>query len=355
MKMKITLLICTALTSFGLFGQFTQTNSPVTGESIKLYVVDSLANTYDAETGNNATWDYSSLFGYDHFAKMVTVQEVAGTAYDTTFTSSSHFIEIEGYLQTYFTDPTMAEKISQGFVYINSDTSLSELGNIVVPFTDKTSKYFNYPFNLGDAVTDTYKGTGDVKVDFGGGSMLVIKPELEGDVTVTYDGIGTLKLAGNSYSNVSRLKTDEFAWAEVVDLGDTARLYRTQYEYYDFTISNLPIFIRSHLIFSLGGMNLIDVNIALSYEDPLTAGLEVNKVSSFTVYPNPANEQINIHLNTWTNNSDIFIIDALGRTVYTSTLSSNNETINVANLNKGIYTIQVNQEGIMTTQKIVIE
>lgn len=72
-----------------------------------------------------------------------------------------------------------------------------------------------------------------------------------------------------------------------------------------------------------------------------------------TVYPNPANEMLNV---TLSENGSISILDASGKTVFekVSVNAFQNNEINVANLSSGIYTLKVNSASKVTIKKIVI-
>lgn len=88
----------------------------------------------------------------------------------------------------------------------------------------------------------------------------------------------------------------------------------------------------------------------------------VNETSSpegLNIYPNPANEQINV---TFKNTNDemysINLISITGKTVYTSNISDNNwvkTTVDVSNLPAGIYVLNIKSASHFTTKRIVVE
>ena len=66
------------------------------------------------------------------------------------------------------------------------------------------------------------------------------------------------------------------------------------------------------------------------------------KELSFSVYPNPANEYINIKFQKNTFNShQIRIMDASGRIVMNETINNGDSKLDVANLSKEIYLILI--------------
>jgi len=75
--------------------------------------------------------------------------------------------------------------------------------------------------------------------------------------------------------------------------------------------------------------------------------------SNFQVYPNPANEELNIQLNSENNKATISIYNTLGELVMTSKTNSINNKLSIRNLPSGIYIIDVNNGVSKHQQKIV--
>jgi len=79
---------------------------------------------------------------------------------------------------------------------------------------------------------------------------------------------------------------------------------------------------------------------------------ELSLASSIKVYPNPTSDVINI----LTNGIDgaIEVVDALGRFITSTTITSNNTTINLSNNNKGVYLLRVVQNNETHTIRVVL-
>lgn len=79
---------------------------------------------------------------------------------------------------------------------------------------------------------------------------------------------------------------------------------------------------------------------------------ESSLASSIKVYPNPTSDVINIQ----TNGIDgaIEVVDALGRFITSTTITSNNTTINLSNNNKGVYLLRVVQNNEAQTIRVVL-
>lgn len=78
----------------------------------------------------------------------------------------------------------------------------------------------------------------------------------------------------------------------------------------------------------------------------------------FSVYPNPVSSELTIEIpsNQW--NANVEIIDMVGKTVYTSSISASQSIlkVNTTNLRAGVYQVKVKtNDGRISVQKIVIE
>ena len=84
----------------------------------------------------------------------------------------------------------------------------------------------------------------------------------------------------------------------------------------------------------------------------------VSNTNDVTIYPNPANNYINVSLKKSTNTFTIMnIVDALGKVcmsnIYNS-LGNFNQKINIANLKNGVYTLQIIQGTTYYQQKFIV-
>jgi hypothetical protein len=89
-------------------------------------------------------------------------------------------------------------------------------------------------------------------------------------------------------------------------------------------------------------------------DDPILNVNEINEVSNFTVSPNPANDVINVKLNN-ADNAVITISDLAGKVVSTSSSNGISTSVSTANLNSGVYLINVTIGNSTSTQKVVIK
>jgi hypothetical protein len=84
-----------------------------------------------------------------------------------------------------------------------------------------------------------------------------------------------------------------------------------------------------------------------------TATVTKNQIAGFTMYPNPvSNGKFVITSNTGAN-KQVEIYSMIGKQVYSKTVKAN-ETIDVSNLNRGIYLLRVKEEDKIATRKLIV-
>jgi Secretion system C-terminal sorting domain len=73
------------------------------------------------------------------------------------------------------------------------------------------------------------------------------------------------------------------------------------------------------------------------------------------MYPNPAKSFISLFVNTLIGNGTIVVTDLYGKQIKTQSLSMGTNTVDIANLAKGVYLVStITNEG-KTTKKLVVE
>lgn len=337
--MKLNLLLATSLITGAAFGQFTQANEPAIGANTTLYVVDSNATNYASVTGTGVTWDYSTIQGYQSApTKVIAVVAPSSTPSASNFTSSQKAIQIPNFITTYFTSTT-SDRVSQGFSF--QDPSA---GSIDVVLNSNSELLMNYPFAVTNTLTDAFSGSAYTNALPGQAIPT------SGTITASVDGSGTLKLSSTvTLSNVLRYKIVEHATANAGFL--TVNIDRVQYEYYDLANSSLPVFVHSALTIDMGSPTT--QTLVMSSVQPTTAlGLNDLSGKEFGMYPNPANESVT--LAGLSGNETISIIDLAGKTVYSVTASNSTQTLNVSDIQAGIYNVVVISNGVKTTKKLTI-
>lgn len=104
----------------------------------------------------------------------------------------------------------------------------------------------------------------------------------------------------------------------------------------------------THDNYSAEGFAIID-NFRTNNE---MASVKDNALTSLSVYPNPANDVINVS-NATNAIEKVVITDMNGRVVKSVVLGVNEAQINISDLSKGVYFLQATSNGASVTEKIV--
>ncbi len=322
--------------------QMTTSNEPTIGESSTLFVVDSFATNYSGTTGAGVTWDYSTITGYNGVTEDVECVDPTTNANSASFPGATKLL-IVGDIEQFFTS-SLTDRTSQGFQYTEAT-----FGEILVTYENDPSILCTYPFAQGGAtVNDNYDGT--IDFTFNG---LPVNESLTGTITAEVDGEGTLMLPNSvTLSNVIRYHSTENA-STTLPLVGAVDVIKEQYEYYDYANSNLPVFI--HLSISIlpsgGGTPITETSLVLSQEDGAFVNVEELETFDFTVAPNPANDIVTV-FGTFDADATAQLLDASGRVINTFGIE-NGQTIDVSNLNSGMYLLTINNAGKTTTKTVV--
>jgi hypothetical protein len=70
-------------------------------------------------------------------------------------------------------------------------------------------------------------------------------------------------------------------------------------------------------------------------------GIEENPIVNIGVHPNPANALLNLKVDTSLSGADYEIYDNLGRSLFAGKIKSENTSIDVSLLTKGIYYLSI--------------
>lgn len=114
------------------------------------------------------------------------------------------------------------------------------------------------------------------------------------------------------------------------------------------------ILIRQGSATDTAEIQLDEIRVGTSWAEvtpPATAGLSSNAIEGLKMYPNPLNGNV-LHIATTANAAtSVQIFDILGKEVLNAQV--NNNTVNVAALNAGVYMVKITEEGKTATRKLV--
>lgn len=276
-------------------------NIPAAGLSVPVSMATPTSGV--GNPGASQTWDFSSL----SFTPIGTVAIItpSSSPIGSSFSSANHCQSLVGQNSYNFFSVLTNKMECLGY-----NISTPGSGN---DYTPNPRTILKFPFNYLDTETDTWQKVG--------GSV--------SNVTLTYDGYGTLITPTATYTNVVRIKED---------YGNSA----VDYQWYTLN--------------PLMGVMINDHNTNRLYFMGVTATsvFEQNhQVTTVNIYPNPASNKITVNSSTKINAIEIY--NLLGENIYQSNVVSTKAEIDLTNQAKGIYFLKIYDGRTILTKKIVIE
>jgi hypothetical protein len=205
----------------------------------------------------------------------------------------------------------------------------------------------SWPIAYGYSNTDPVAG--NVSTGFGNGTFT-------GTITTNALGTGTLQLPNAmTYTNCLMLKTRLFVNA-TLSLG-SATLIMTTYQYYHSS-QKFPIVTITYTDLQSIALNNSDAVVTLN--NNIFAGInELTLDNSYSVYPNPATDMVNIDLTNETHsNVSVVVMNNLGQIVKSFDFGNSiaiNHQLNTSDLPKGMYHITTSIGGKSATKKLIIQ
>lgn len=86
---------------------------------------------------------------------------------------------------------------------------------------------------------------------------------------------------------------------------------------------------------------------------PITLGINETAIPSVVLYPNPVTESLRINLGETTKNATYQVVNQLGAVVSTGSFNQQISNLDVFDLNSGVYTLRVQNEGNISTLRFV--
>lgn len=313
------------------------TSTPQLGDNLtyKSTAID-LSDFLETSTGMNQTWDLSNLDDVTTQEYDYEYSSVSSFTYSNLFPNCTIGIESvslagqdsESYLETNATGIRVAGAYIDGSDVMEQTEGLHLL---------------KFPMTLNTTYTDSIKG-GTALLVTGG-----IEFERKGVSTLTGDGYGSLILPYGTVHDVLRVKIvreyDDYALGmNMFTFIETSYYYYTNY-------NNNFIATTNHL--TVAGtpiMSNFQYQTEESFnnlgQDQFTPNNEVS------LYPNPAINQFTIK--NIEENSTAEIVDLNGRTMKTVTVSSNTP-IDISDLSKGYYVVNITNSNKNLVKKLIVQ
>lgn len=212
----------------------------------------------------------------------------------------------------------------------------------------------------GNSFTITPSGANTYTVQ---GGNAVVSPTA--NTTYTVIGTGSNGCPSNVVSSTVTVNSNPTVSAvsntSVVCVGQTASLTASGATTYSWSNSaTTPVVAVSPTItttYTVTGTNALGCKKTATVTQNVSSCVGIEELSAVStdnviVYPNPSNGVFTIALQA---NSIITIVDLLGKIVYTKSLQEGKQSINLTILNKGIYTLKADANGVLKTARLIKE
>lgn len=336
MKTSFTLKVLVALMlPAGLLAQPTYNtgNMPLIGDVTPIInCSDAISEaTMDAQAGANMTWDFSGLT--TDFTSSFTFVDPSTTPWAADFTAATIAgIDSETDAHSFYDmNGTTLENMGYRLVIGPGDTLVQDYTN--------TEQIIDLPFTYLDNATDAFSGVG-----FAAGFGIT----LDGSITYTADGHGTLILPNATYTNVIRYRMD-----------------RTETTYFagnptGTVVKDQWIWMSSDYRFWLLLMEKVDDGVGVDdivwyQSSPAAAVTGVNEVEEvdFSMQPNPVAMNGTVRISIGNDVSGYQLCDALGRLI--RTYDGTATELSLSGITTGVYLLRpVNRDGIPVRGKRLV-
>jgi hypothetical protein len=289
--------------------------------------------------GTNQVWNFSAL----HNQKMDTIgiDDAGWTTYAANYTTANVAFAIN----------------RTGFYYLQANSTglyvEGGVGHVPDPANHVIQEHFaphspqiEWPADYGGSYIDNHIGTGRAAYNGFGSTIDSVKIKYTTTSTVNLDAWGSITTPLGTFQALRqwRHSTDiDSTWLRQVasSAWSLARTTKDTIDHYTWYTNSATV---GYPILSMDYKASTNAasNVTWLFANPKPSGiLEQTDESSFSLYPNPASDAITL----WLSNPELCtmsVSDMTGRLVCANQLISNNlSTIDIRNLNKGMYFITV--------------
>lgn len=165
------------------------------------------------------------------------------------------------------------------------------------------------------------------------------------DPQVTYYNV-TVNSANTTMGNVTSTHSGQVAENTVVTATATAN---TGYRFVNWTnAEGTEVSTNNEYTFTVTS----DITLIANFEI-LDAINNITLAQSINLMPNPADNYIELHVNSNVNVKEAVIYNAFGQMIQTVVLTDNHAHIDLSNMAAGMYFVRVNGEGVTATKKFI--
>ncbi|MDB5255619.1 MAG: Por secretion system C-terminal sorting domain containing protein [Chitinophagaceae bacterium] len=291
--------------------------------------------------GANQTWDYSALSFTNAATSNVAHTNLSDSPRGSSFPTASYYEVAADGAEIFYKVTSTSSSVLGNYSAAN--------GGVTIVNSDPQTT-LTVPFSYGETQTDTYAG------DYVANSIPVSK---SGSLQVDYNGYGTLKTPDGTYTNVPMLTAvaDETHTFQVTeDFSYPQRFVSTTYSWgypgaYSFIFAIIKI-----EVYTFGTLSGTSIN-ALKTEQIPTGIFNTSNANVASVFPQPAKDQVTISSDKLHGQYNATIYNLQGDVLQSQEGNAADQafTMNVQSLTKGIYLVEVNNDGQLLRTKLVVQ
>ncbi len=173
-------------------------------------------------------------------------------------------------------------------------------------------------------------------------SYFIADEGFEGDGTENESGSDRIRIYVKDLTNDDEIDILNSTGSDINDLGLQGIWQEGEMDLNSNTIYQLVIEVRCN---SANEAFFFD---NIHFEGIL--GLDENNKELFSLYPNPANDYVNISSQD-AGNKNVAVYNVLGNQVINTTIT---ERLDISNLNSGVYIVKISQSGVSSTKKLIV-
>ena len=335
------------------------TNAPCSGNIVDCSYSTSATETITINNAIAGQYYFLLVTNYSDMPQNLVIQQIGGTANTTCDSTATCVITSPAsicYVNTnnipnneiYFNHPVLGVKGT--IIYRQNATSVWDSIGYV-------------PNNQPDIFTDTWANPNQqsykyaiAQLDTCGNVRAMSLPHTTILLQSSLGTSGQVNLAWNAYVGVTVPSYYIYRGSSPSNMSLLAQVSSSTYAYTDLTplTGNTYYKIDFHAPANCTSNATNDTLVGSNFRTNYTTSIDyINELKEYKIYPNPANNILTVY--TAEIAKSIEIIDVLGNTILTVTPQNNTQTINIQNLNKGVYFVKTtNSKGIFC-KKLLVE
>ena len=354
--MKKLFILLTALTGgFANAQPVIQSSNYYPAGTVLQFEIADITGQQPGAAGANQTWNFSGLNltgeSYRH-----RYMNAAATPFSSSFPGANIGIEITG---NNVTDTMyMYQNKTNNFVTYDGN-AVNDSGNLIIFKNTDPQTIFNFPVSY--LWSDNDSVNGNMTIAMGGVSFQIFR---YGSSEVIADGYGTLQLPGGNYTNCLRLKYRQLLTDSSVISGfplppTITRDNKTMYTWIQI-LNGIAVERLTMTYDTITDDNGTSFETYCQLNRTATTGIfqPAAEDQRFLLYPNPANETVNLKIQEPTNEEiHVQISDISGKVVFRQTIAMNRQEyspqLNLENLQPGIYMVTIESRAGRFSQRLI--